>query len=430
MTSSDLLLERLAKLHPRVIDLALDRIERLLAALGNPHQKLPPVIHVAGTNGKGSLVAYLRAMLEAAGYTVHAYTSPHLVHFHERIRLPGGPIGEAQLAAILEECERVNDGALITIFEIITAAAFLAFARHPADILLLEVGLGGRYDATNVIARPAVTAITPVGIDHTQFFGTVLEDIAAEKAGISKRGVPVVVGRQRRAAEMVIERIARELDAPLARLDADWTWWPLANRHWHYESARHDFELPPPGLAGPHQFDNAATAIACIEQLSGFKVPEAAIIAGVQKVEWPARLQHLTRGPLVERLPQGCELWLDGGHNEDCGIALAGMAQEWRRADKLKLHLIFGMLTTKDASGFVAPLKPFAASAHSVAIPGHASYSAREAADQAIKIGLACAPAESIEAAIDDVVRGLSGPARILICGSLYLAGEVLKENG
>ncbi len=427
--SSDEYLQRFLALHPKSIDLTLDRIARLLAALGHPERKLPPAIHVAGTNGKGSLVAYLRAMLEAAGYRAHVYTSPHLVRFHERIRLAGELIGEDELADTLRECERVNAGAPITFFEATTAAALLAFSRHPADIVLLEVGLGGIGDATNVIDNPAVTAITPIGIDHTQFLGTTLAEIAANKAGIVKPGRPVVVGRQREEAAAVIKHVAQERRAPLMRFGREWDWAPTANGFlWHSDTA--EYELPAPALLGHHQFDNAATAVAVLDRLEGFTVPPAAIARGLHEVHWPARLQRLSHGPLLALLREGDELWLDGGHNEDCGLALAAQAQEWRQADKKKLALVFGMLTTKDAQGFLHPMASLTKRARAVAIPGHASYEAAEAASRAQAAGLPCTPAASVAQAIAELRAGTDKPLRVLICGSLYLAGTVLAENG
>lgn len=426
--TSAALLDRLLGLHPRVIDLSLERLDRLLAALGRPERRLPPVIHVAGTNGKGSLVAYLRAMLEAAGHRCHVYTSPHLVRFHERIRLAGTLIAEDELVATLLECERVNAGRSITFFEITTAAAFLAFSRHPADALLLEVGLGGIYDATNVIERPAATVITPIGIDHTQFLGDTLAQIAANKAGIIKPGVPVIVGRQRAAAAAVIDAEAARLSAPLYRMDHEWRVLPRPDG-FGYQSDAATLDLPLPALAGAHQIDNAATAVAVLQTLPQFAVPATALAQGLRDVEWPARLQRLKQGPLAALLRAGDELWLDGGHNEDCGIALSGMARRWAAQDGKPLRLIFGMLTSKDAQGFLRPLAGLAQDAHAVAIDGHAAYTPPEAADRARAVGIPCTPAASVEAALRDILAHSAAPQRILICGSLYLAGTVLAHN-
>ena len=429
---TDPLLERVMRLHPRSIDLGLDRIERLLTALGSPERKLPPIVHVAGTNGKGSLVAYLRAMAEAAGYRVHVYTSPHLVRFNERIRVAGRLIADGELDAILTECETANGEQPITFFEITTAAAYLAFARIPADLTVVEVGMGGRYDATNVI-DPVLSAITPIGYDHTGFLGDKLEGIAGEKAGILKRAVPGVIGRQREVSAGVIAAEAASLAAPLFRMGREWQLMPVQGG-FRYDSDLLGLDLPAPALAGPHQLDNAATAVACVERLraANFRIDEAAIRKGLATVEWPARLQKLVRGPLAEALPPGCELWLDGGHNEDCGIALARMASDWAKEPApLPLYLVFAMLTTKDASGFLRPLARHAVAARAVPYPeGHSAYTPPEATAKAAEVGLDCVPANDIGAALEDLLATQPAPMRILICGSLYLAGAVLARNG
>ncbi|HJQ59482.1 MAG TPA: folylpolyglutamate synthase/dihydrofolate synthase family protein, partial [Vineibacter sp.] len=410
----------------------LGRIERLLATVGSPQFKLPPVVHVAGTNGKGSLVAYLRAMAEAASLRAHVYTSPHLVRFHERIRLAGALIDDETLLAALEECEQANAGQPITYFEITTAAAFLAFARQPADVLLLEVGLGGRFDATNVVDRPAVTAITPIGIDHTQFLGDTLAAIAHEKSGIFKRGVPAVIGRQRPEPAGVFVDDARALDVPLFRMGHEWQVAPRADG-FRYESQSLALDLPAPNLVGAHQIDNAATAVAVVERLraTGLGINDAAVRKGLAAVEWPARLQLLTRGPLADAMPPGCELWLDGGHNEDCGLVLAAQARAWAlEPGALPLYLIFGMLTTKDAGGFLRPLARHATQARAVPIEGHASYTPEEACRRADDVGLACLSAASVPDALEDLLANVHPPFRVLVCGSLYLAGTVLAKNG
>ena len=429
---TDAILERLTRLHPKLIDLELDRIERLLAQLGSPHKKLPPVVHVAGTNGKGSLVAYLRAMSEAAGYRVHVYTSPHLVRFNERIRVAGKLIEDDALDAILTECEQVNAGQPITFFEITTVAAFLAFARTPADLTILEVGMGGRRDTTNVVDS-MLSAITPIGYDHTGFLGDTLEGIAGEKAGILKRTVPAVIGWQREVAASVIAAEAAKLAVPLFRMGREWQVTP-ASSGFRYDSDLLGLDLPAPALAGAHQIDNAATAVACVERLRAakFAIDDAAVRKGLASVEWPARLQKLSRGPLVEALPPGCELWLDGGHNEDCGLALARMAADWAKEPApLPLYLVFGMLTTKDASGFLRPLARHAQAARAVPFPeGHSAYSPEEACAKAADVGLDCVPANDIGAALEDLLATQPAPMRILICGSLYLAGAVLARNG
>jgi dihydrofolate synthase/folylpolyglutamate synthase len=428
---TDAILDRLMRLHPKLIDLELGRIERLLADVGAPHRKLPPVVHVAGTNGKGSLVAYLRAMAEAAGYRVHVYTSPHLVRFNERIRVAGALIDDGLLEDVLTEAEQANREQPITFFEITTVAAFLAFARVPADLAVIEVGMGGRMDTTNVV-EPALAAITPIGYDHTSFLGDTLEKIAAEKAGILKRAVPAVIGRQREASAGVIASRAAELAAPLFRMGREWQVTPTA-AGFRYDSDLLGLDLPSPALVGAHQIDNAATAVACIERLRAaqFRIDDAAIRKGLASVEWPARLQKLSRGPLVDALPPASELWLDGGHNEDCGIVLARQAAEWAKEPAaLPLYLIFGMLTTKDASGFLRPLGRYARSARAVPIEGHSAYTPQEASARAADVGLDCLPANDVGAALEDLLATQPAPMRILICGSLYLAGEVLARNG
>ena len=423
---SDRVLARLTALHPKKIDLSLGRIERLLDRLGHPEERLPPAIHVAGTNGKGSTVAILRACLEAGGRRVHAYTSPHLVRFHERIRLAGRLIEEEALLALLEECERANAGAPITFFEITTAAAFLAFARLPADLVLLETGLGGRLDATNVLPRPAVAAITPISLDHQDFLGSSLDRIAAEKAGILKPGRPAVIGPQPAVAERVIEARAGEIAAPLYRFGRDWRAEPNAGGM-RYEGREWRLDLPAPSLYGRHQVANAGIAIACLESLDGFVLPASAIADGLRRIEWPARLQRLTRGPLVGALPAGAELWLDGGHNPGGGEVLAQAAWGWRDRP---LHLVVGMLKTKDAAGFLAPLARYAADLRAVTIPGEENPLPAEAVVAAARsVGLAAKASASVETAIAEIAAE-GGTPRILVCGSLHLAGRVLAENG
>jgi dihydrofolate synthase/folylpolyglutamate synthase len=420
------ILRRLQLLHPKLIDLSLDRVRRLLAALGEPQLQLPPAIHVAGTNGKGSTIAFLRAALEAAGYRVHVFTKPHLVRFNERIRLAGRLIEDDALAALLEECEHANAGAGITYFEITTAAAFLAFARHPADILLLETGLGGRFDATNVIDRPALAAITPISLDHQHFLGDTVAAIAGEKAGILKPGRPAVLAPQPAAALAVFEARARALGAPLFVAGRDWNV-AATGDGLRYEGRRWPrLELPRPGLVGAHQIDNAGTALACLDQLDGFALVPAQLARGLETVEWPARLQHLDGGRLAALLPAGWELWLDGGHNEGGGAALGAMARAWQDRP---LHLVFGMIASHDAQAFLAPLAPYAASLTALTIPGEASaLPAETAASLARSLGIAARTAESIDAALRQA-SAAGAPGRVLICGSLYLAGHVLAEN-
>jgi len=435
VAKSDAILDRLIKLHPKKIDLVLDRILRLLADLGHPETRLPPVIHVAGTNGKGSVCAFTRAMLEAGGHKVHVYSSPHLVRFHERIRLAGSLIREGDLMSMLIECEDVNAGKPITFFEITTAAALLAFSRTPADALVLEVGLGGKYDATNVIPRPRMTIITPVGLDHAEFLGNNLADIAAEKAGIVKAGVPLIVGPQDDGPRDVILRRADALGAPVSVFGQDF--------FAHQEHGRMVFQdldglldLPLPRLVGRHQIENAAVAIAGLRRVGGNWALDHAIETGLRTVEWPARLQRLTRGTLVELAPDGAEVWLDGGHNPHGAAAVArAMADFEERAEK-PLYLICGMLQTKDAIGFLSAFRGLVRHVVTVEIEGEgASLGAGALYDRARGAGLDAAPAEDIEDAMMQITARAQAnahepPPRILICGSLYLAGKVLAENG
>ncbi|KAA1057825.1 bifunctional folylpolyglutamate synthase/dihydrofolate synthase [Azospirillum argentinense] len=425
---ADPVLDRLKGLHPKVIDLSLDRVHRLLAALGHPERRLPPVVHVAGTNGKGSTLAFLRAMLEAAELRVHVYTSPHLVRFHERIRLAGTLIDDDRLAALLEECEAANGGGPITFFEVTTVAALLAFAREPADVVLLETGLGGRLDATNVVDRPAVTAITRISYDHRQFLGDTLEAIAGEKAGIFKPGVPAVIFPQ------PAEEAARTLAIRAETVGAPVPGWSVTPTEggFRFESDRRRIELPLPGLAGAHQILNAGVALACLDHLP-VKVDDAAVRRGLAAVEWPARLQRLTRGPLAEALPAGWDLWLDGGHNDSAGEVLAIQAARWAEEEpKRPLLLVYGMLASKEPREFLGPLAPFVTVARTVAIPGEeASLPAEDTAAATRACGIAdSAAAADVGSALEDLTGRVDGPARVLICGSLYLAGTVLAENG
>ncbi|BAQ71042.1 bifunctional folylpolyglutamate synthase/dihydrofolate synthase [Rhodovulum sulfidophilum] len=420
--SSDILLERMMALHPKVIDLVLDRVWRLLAALDHPETRLAPVVHVAGTNGKGSTLTMIRAGLEAAGARVQAYTSPHLARFHERVRMADGPIAEAALAAVLEECERANAGVPITYFEITTCAALLAFSREAADYCLLEVGLGGRLDATNVIEAPRLTVIAPVSVDHQQYLGETLAEIAAEKAGILKRGVPCVVGPQEEAAMEVIEARAAQLGAPLIAHGQHWHVWEERGRL-VFQDERGLLDLPMPRLIGAHQVMNAGAALAALRALGQ---DETACEAAVTRAEWPARLQRLRHGPLVETAGQA-ELWLDGGHNPAAGIALA---EAVRRLPPRPLHLVCGMLNTKDVTGFMRPLAAVAESLTAVSIPGEAAtLLAAETCSAARGAGLAAETAGDVQEAVSRIAARTPG-ARILICGSLYLAGRVLRENG
>jgi dihydrofolate synthase/folylpolyglutamate synthase len=434
MTAIDATLARLQALHPKLIDLSLDRMWRILERLGHPERKLPPVIHVAGTNGKGSTVAFMRAILEACDARIHVYTSPHLVRFNERIRLGakggGHLVGDAELQAALDECERANGGEPITIFEITTAAALLLFSRHPAEILLLEVGLGGRLDATNVIDRPLVSVITPVSQDHADYLGDTLASVATEKAGIIKRGVPVVVAPQPPEARAMIERAAERARAPLH----------VMGEHWQVSEERGRLvfqdddgllDLPAPKLFGRHQTVNAGTALAAL-RAANLNVPQGAYEAGIVKAEWPARMQRLTQGALPALLPAGAELWLDGGHNPDGGRAIATAIADLEERVPRPLVLVAGMLANKDYEGFLGNFAGLARRIFGVAIPNQAkSLPASAIVEAAERIGI---PAE-VQNGIEQALRATAAldleiPPRVLIAGSLYLAGDVLRLNG
>ncbi len=428
---SDAILARLLTLHPKVIDLALDRILVLLDALGRPQDKLPPVVHVAGTNGKGSTIAFLRAILEAAGYSVHVYTSPHLIHFNERIRLAGELIDEASLVEVLDHCERVNDGQSITYFEFTTAAAFYAFAQTPADILLLECGLGGQFDATTVVDRPYATAITPVSMDHMQFLGNTLTEISFEKASIQKPDVPSIIGTQSTVAMRVISEFANRVGAPLQRKGVEWQAEDrTANgtRSVVYTSPSRKLEALTLALQGAYQTENAGLAIALVDSLHEFRISDDAIRSGLAAAEWPGRLQQLQYGRLRSMLPPDWELWLDGGHNEAAATALAAAASDW--SDR-PLHLVFGMLNSKQPESFLRTLAPYAASVRTVTIPGEEnSLAGSDVAEIARQLGMEARPAEDAKAALRQLAKSQTGPARVLVCGSLYLAGRILAENG
>ena len=416
------IVERLHGLHPRLIDLSLERLQGLLAKLGHPEQRLPPVVHVAGTNGKGSTCAFIRAIAEAAGWRVHVYTSPHLIRFNERIRVAGRLVSDDALAEALETVERVNDGAAITVFEVITAVAFHLFDQTPADLCVLEVGLGGRGDATNVIERPAACAITSISLDHSELLGDTLAAIAAEKAGILKHGVPVAVGAQDGVSLETILACAARVGAPVLRRDRDWSIGSSARPGFRYADPRGTLDLPPPRLPGIHQIDNAGIAIACLR--AAFPdLPDGAIARGIASAEWPARLQRLNGG-LTRLLPDGWELWLDGGHNPGAGEALAQHLAHW--SDR-KLHLIVGMKQAKDSAAFLRPLLPHAATVWAIAEPGQHLALPVEAIIAAS--GGVARPGPTLAAALRAIPRD-AAPARVLICGSLYLAGEVLKQDG
>ncbi|MBT2130190.1 bifunctional folylpolyglutamate synthase/dihydrofolate synthase [Aliiroseovarius lamellibrachiae] len=420
--SSDLILDRMMALHPKIIDLTLDRVWRLLDAVGNPQDNLPPVIHLAGTNGKGSTQAMIRAGLEGAGKRVHAYTSPHLARFHERIMLAGELISEDALSEVLDRCYAKNNGENITYFEITTVAGLMAFAETPGDYTLLETGLGGRLDATNVVKAPALTVLTPISIDHTQFLGDTLTAIAGEKAGILKRGVPCVVGPQPDEALEVIEEKAARLGCPLFVHGQHWHMWEERGRL-IFQDENGLLDLPLPALIGPHQIENAGAAIASLRVL-GFD--EGACEAAMTNVTWAARMQRLKYGPLIDAAG-GADLWLDGGHNPAAGETLAKVLGD---LPKRPTHLICGMLNTKDIAGYLRPLAAVANSLTAVSIPGEANtLPAEVTAQEAQNVGMAAQTADSVQHAIEQLTT--ADPAcRILICGSLYLAGDVLKRNG
>jgi dihydrofolate synthase / folylpolyglutamate synthase len=425
------LVARLSALHPKRIDLDLERMLGLLERLGHPERKLPPVIHVAGTNGKGSTIAYLRAILEAAGLRVHVYTSPYLVRINECFRIRGTLVGDDELRAALEHCERANAGAPITIFEIETAAAFWLFAQHPADVVLLEVGLGGRLDATNVIDAPLATAIAPVSMDHTEFLGNSLTAIAREKAGIIKRGVPVICAEQPAEAMAVIEQCAKRMHAPLHS----------AGEGWHvnvergrlvYQDDRGLMDLAAPKLFGRHQFDNAGLAIATLRAQSTFRIEPSAFEAGIVNAEWPARMQRLASGALVDQAPPSCEIWLDGGHNAEGGRVAAAALGDLEERVSRPLVAIVGMMANKDAGAFLANFAGLTRHIIAVQIPDRDNAMPPDRlADAARALAMRVETAGSVEAALRSLTRlAYEVPPRILITGSLYLAGHALSLNG
>jgi dihydrofolate synthase/folylpolyglutamate synthase len=429
------LIARLSALHRQPIDLGLERMQRLLERLGHPERNLPPVIHVAGTNGKGSTVAFLRAILEAAGLRVHVFTSPYMVRINECYRIGraggGALVDDDELLKVFEHCERVNAGEPITLFEIETAVAFDLFARHSADLVLLEVGLGGRLDATNLIEAPAASVISPISMDHTEFLGDSLAMIAREKAGIIKRGAPVICAEQADEASAVIEQCARRLHAPLHR----------AGQEWHvnvergrlvYQDDRGLMDLAAPRLFGRHQFDNAGLAIATLRALDAFKVEPAAFEAGIVNAEWPARMQRLSSGPLVDQGPQGCEIWLDGGHNAEGGRVAAAAVGDLEERVSRPLVVILGMMANKDAAAFLANFAGLTRHIVAVRIPDRENAMPPDRlADAARALGMRVESSASVDAALRSLARlAYEVPPRILITGSLYLAGHVLSANG
>ncbi|WP_428135889.1 bifunctional folylpolyglutamate synthase/dihydrofolate synthase [Bradyrhizobium sp.] len=434
-TPLNAVIARLSALHPAKIDLSLDRMHRVLERLGHPERKLPPVIHVAGTNGKGSTIAYLRATLEAAGHRVHAFTSPYLVRVNECFRLgrPGGGVlvGDEELRAALERCEEANAGAPLTVFESKTAAAFCLFADNPADVVLLEVGLGGRLDSTNVIEKPLAAVIAPVGMDHMEFLGDSLASIATEKAGIIKRDVPVICAEQEDEAMAVVEAAAKRMRAPLF----------AAGQQWHvgiergrlvYQDERGLMDLAAPKLFGRHQFDNAGLAIATLRATGVFRIGQAVFEAGIVGAEWPARMQRLSSGRLLEQAPAGAELWLDGGHNADGGRVAAAALGDLEERVPRQLVIIAGMMGNKDASAFLANFAGQTRHIIAVAIPDTDNAMPPDRlADAARQLGMRVEIADGVEAALRSLTKlAYETPPRILIAGSLYLAGHVLELNG
>jgi dihydrofolate synthase / folylpolyglutamate synthase len=429
------LISRLSALHPKVIDLGLERMHRLLERLEHPERKLPPVVHVAGTNGKGSTIAYLRAILEAANLRVHTYTSPALVRINECFRLGraggGTLVGDDELYAALEHCERANAGAPITIFEIETAAAFCLFAQHPADVVLLEVGLGGRLDATNVIDAPLAAVIAPVSMDHTEFLGPTLMTIAREKAGIIKRDVPAICAEQPPEAIAAIEAQAKRMHAPLHAAGQEWQV-NVERGRLVYQDDRGLMDLAAPRLFGRHQFDNAGLAIATLRAQNAFKIEPAAFEAGIVNAEWPARMQRLASGALIDQAPPGCELWLDGGHNAEGGRVAAAALGDLEERVSRPLVVIAGMMANKDAGAFLANFAGLTRHIIAVQIPDRDNAMPPDRlADAARQLGMRVESAAGVDAALRSLARlAYEVPPRILITGSLYLAGHVLAANG
>jgi dihydrofolate synthase/folylpolyglutamate synthase len=431
-------IEKLLGLHPKGFDLSLDRITRLLAALGDPHLKLPPVIHVAGTNGKGSVTAFCRSILEAQGLSVHVHTSPHLVNWHERYRIGvkggrGQLVEDAVLADAVRRVAEANGGEKITVFEILTAVTFLLFSEHPADVAIIEVGLGGRFDATNVIPRPAVSVIMPISLDHQAYLGDRVELIAAEKAGIMKRGVPVVIGYQsEEAARDVLVETAERLGCPHAVYGQDF----MAHEEYGRLVYQDEFglaDLPLPRLPGRHQYGNAAAAIRAVKA-AGVAVSDQALEAGLSRVEWPGRLQRLTDGLLARLAPRGSEIWIDGGHNPGAGQVIAETMANYEERDPRPLFLITGMINTKDPVGYFDPFRGLAERVFTVPIRGSdAGLDPVSLADDAARAGIEAEPLSSVAealATIGHITEEDSVPPRILIGGSLYLVGDVLADNG
>ena len=428
------LINELMQIHPKGYDLSLGRISQLLEKLGNPQNKLPPVIHVAGTNGKGSTIAFCRAMLEAEGKTVHVDTSPHLINYHERFRL--GAIGGGKfvsddlLAEALARVARANDGEPITVFEILTAVMFLLFSEHPADVALVEVGLGGRFDSTNVIQQSNVSIITPISLDHESFLGDAVDKIAFEKAGIIKHGCQVVIAEQDNTSRTVLEERAMQMKAPIAIGGQDYSCHEERGRL-VYQDEHGLLDLPAPNLVGDHQIINAATAIAAL-RYGGFDISSKAIETGLKNVSWPGRLQQLKSGALLEFAPEGSELWVDGGHNPNAGEAISVFMKNLHNRDHRKLMLVFGMLTTKDPEGYIKEFANLAQKIYTVPITSsEAGFDPEVLAETAQNAGLDAVAIGSVRAALDEISDSWNDglPPRILFCGTLYLVGDVLEQN-
>ncbi|WP_353217022.1 folylpolyglutamate synthase/dihydrofolate synthase family protein [Sandarakinorhabdus sp.] len=424
----DALLRKAYDLHPTEIELTLDRLEQLLDRLGNPHHRLPPVFHVAGTNGKGSTCAFLRACLEAQGYRVHVYTSPHLVRFNERIRLAGHLVDDDALILLLKDVIGRNAGAPITFFELTTAAAFLAFATVPADACIIEVGMGGRMDATNLIPTALVSGISQLALDHQLWLGPTILDIAREKAGIARRGVPLVTGRHSAAVTARIAEVAGLAGARLLIRGQDWDA-ALYEGQLHYRDEAGRLALPLPRLAGAHQHDNAALAVAMLRAQGVLPIKDAGFKAGMGWAEWPARLQRLDAGPLPDLLPAGSSLWVDGGHNPAAGRALADAVRPLL-AEGQPLIVVAGMLAAKDAEGFLKPFVGLASALHAVPVPGHAGHDPAVLAASAAALGIAAVTAPDLRQALKAIARSKGTPPLVLITGSLHLAGKALALNG
>lgn len=422
LSKSDVVLNRLLSLHPKIIDLTLDRVTRLLKKLNNPEDKISQVVHIAGTNGKGSTQAFLRAAIESSGESAHVYTSPHLTRFHERIRVAGSLISENVLADILNECELANNGKPITYFEITTCAAFLIFSRIKADYTLLEVGLGGRLDATNILKKPKLTIITPISMDHVQFLGSTIEQIANEKAGIIKEGIPCIVGHQSKDAIDVIKKRAIELKSKLKIYGEHWQVYAKSDKL-IFKDAMGFLELPLPKLIGQHQIENAGTAIAAMRELS---IPDEACKESMKNVYWPARMQRLESGPLV-KMANESEIWLDGGHNQAAGIAISNALEQLPKG-RTNI-LICGMLKTKDLKAFLNPLFNSAKFLYGIRIQGEEnSNSAETIVNQAREIGFSAFKTQKVSDAILQIIKAHPN-SRIIICGSLFLAGKILQDN-